>query len=222
VRNSGAPGGLQLTPSGSRVWRPRDITKAIGSDLVILSLELASPVTPGDRFVQAVMTTRLPEIGEPVMIAGFRASDENVQFVDDTFPVKAGHLNYGVEIRIGVGEVAQHHLDGRGSMLPGPAIEVACSTPGGLSGGPAFDENGMLFGILSVSLNHPDGRGPSYISLLWPALVQTITPKFLPHLFPGAVRLLDVDPKLCAIDRRDMIHSTTDPETGVIRVEVRT
>jgi hypothetical protein len=211
-----------LTPSGPRYWHVRHITAAKGTDIMILSLDFASPVPPDGRFVQAVMTARLPEIGEPVMITGFRASDENVSTEDGKcFPVKDGHLKYGADVRIGVGEVTQHHLNGRGSMPPGPAIEVACSTPGGLSGGPAFDQNGMLVGILSTSIDDPDGRGPSQISLLWPALVQTITPAFLPHLYPGAVRLLDLDAKLCGIHRRDVIHSTTDPETGVIRTEVR-
>ncbi len=106
-------------------------------------------------------------------------------------------------------------------MPPGPAIEVACSTSGGMSGGPAFDQNGMLVGVFSVSLNKSDGRGPSQISLLAPALVQTITPAFLPHLYPGPVRLLDLDPNLCGVVQRDVIHSITDLETGIIRVEMR-
>jgi hypothetical protein len=212
-----------LTPSGPRHWHVRHIAKVNGTDLMILSLDYASTVPSDGRFVQAVVTTRLPQIGELVMIAGFRASDENVPAEDGKyFPVKDGHLKYGANVRIGVGEVTQHHLNGRGSMPPGPAIEVACSTPGGLSGGPAFDQNGMLVGILSTSIDDPDERGPSQISLLWPALVQTITPAFLPHLYPGPIRLLDLDPKLCGIHRRDVFHSTSGPETGVIPMEVRT
>jgi hypothetical protein len=70
-------------------------------------------------------------------------------------------------------------------MVPGPAIEVACSTSGGLSGGPAFDKNGKVFGILSASINDPDGRGPSQISMIWPALAMTISPSFLEHHMPA-------------------------------------
>jgi S1-C subfamily serine protease len=54
-------------------------------------------------------------------------------------------------------QYAAHHLGGRGAMVPNPVIEVACSTPGGLSGGPAFDKHGKVFGILSVSIDDPDG-----------------------------------------------------------------
>jgi hypothetical protein len=209
-----------LTPSGPRYWHVRHFTKANGTDLVILSLDLASPVPHGCRLAQAMLTTRLPKIGELVMIAGFRASDENVTAEDGIyFPVKDGRLKYGIEVRIGVGEVSQHHLGGRGAMPPGPAIEVACSTPGGLSGGPVFDQAGMLVGILSTSFDVPDGRGPSQVSLLWPALVQTITPAFLPRLYPGPIKLLDLDPNLCGIDRRDAIHSMTDNENGLFAWE---
>jgi hypothetical protein len=104
-------------------------------------------------------------------------------------------------------------------MAPGPAIEVACATPGGLSGGPAFDKNGMLVGILSGSVNHSDNDGHAQVSLLIPALVITINPTFL-HLYPGPVRLLDLNPNLFRIDGRDAIHATTDPETGIIRLEI--
>jgi hypothetical protein len=62
-----------------------------------------------------------------------------------------------------------------------------------------------------------DGRGPSYVSLLWPALVQPITPTFLPQLFAATVRLLDFE--YCTIDRRDVIRWSTDDQTGVIRIE---
>lgn len=211
-----------LTHSGMRHWRVKQITKANGTDLMVLSLEYRSPMPADARFAQARMTTRLPAIGEPIMVVGFRASDEDVPVSAEDgmyFPVEDGHLKYGVKVLIGIGEVTQHSLNGRGSALPAPVIEVACSTSGGMSGGPAFDQNGMLVGILSYSLDAPDGRGPSQISLLSPALVTTITPAFLSPPVPETVRLLDLDPRLCGIDRRDVIRSTTDRETGAIRLE---
>jgi hypothetical protein len=74
-----------------------------------------------------------------------------------TFPVVGANVKYGADVGIAVGEVTQHHLGGRGAMVPNPVIEVARSTPGGLSGGPAFDKHGKVFGILSVSIDDPDG-----------------------------------------------------------------
>jgi hypothetical protein len=205
------------TPSGPRFWRVGGVKKVGNTDLVILLLIYASALPLDNRFVQAAITTRLPGIGEQVMVAGLRASDEFVP-ADEyiTFSVRGGRIIYGANVRIGVGEVTQYFLDGRGSMPPGPAVEVACSTPGGLSGGPAFDQNGRVVGILSSSLDHADGRGPSIISLLWPALVAEISPTFLPEQFPANIRLLEFGP--CVIDRRDVIRWSID-EKGDTRIE---
>jgi hypothetical protein len=104
-------------------------------------------------------------------------------------------------------------------MLPSPVIEVACSTPGGLSGGPAFDKHGRIFGILSCSIDDPDGRGPSQISMIWPALALEIRPTFPEKNMPASFRLLDLDDKLCGIDRRDVICTSTDAETGLTGME---
>lgn len=209
---------IGYTPSGTRLWRVGQIQKVNGSDLMILSLQYAAALPADSRFVQAAVTTRQPEIGEPVMIAGLRASDQHVGADEEMkFAVKNGRILYGADVLIGVGEVSQHFLNGRGSMLPGPAIAVACATPGGLSGGPAFDVSGRVVGILSASMDHDDGRGPSYVSLLWPGLVQPITSTFLPQSFPARVRLLDFE--FCTIDRRDVIRWSTDEQTGVTRIE---
>jgi hypothetical protein len=208
---------IGYTPSGSRLWRVGQIEKINGTDLMILSLLYSSVLPDDNRFVQTAVTTRLPALGEVVMIAGLRASDRHVMADEEMkFEVKDGHVLYGADVRIGVGEVTQHFLEGRGSMLPGPTIEVACSTPGGLSGGPAFDKNGRVIGILSSSLNHEDGRGPSFVSLLWPALVHQVKPFFLPKLFPPSIRLLEFEP--CNIDRRDVVSWSIDENTGMTRV----
>ena len=210
-----------LTPSGSRLWKVRQITKVHNSDLMILAMQYASPLPPDRRFVQVIMSTQLPPIGEEVMIVGFRSSDVHVRAQDGVyFPVAENKMQYGIEIQIGVGEVTQHHLSGRGSMPAGPAFEVACSTSGGMSGGPAFDRSGRVVGILSASLNESDGRGPSQVSLLWPALVQSLAPAFLTRILPQNVRLLDLHPSLCGIEGRDAIRASEDPETGQIRLEV--
>jgi hypothetical protein len=145
---------MGLTPSGPRRWFVKHITKVNGTDLMILSLDFTSPIPPDGRFAQAMMTTRLPKVGELAMIVGFRSSGaENLPAEDGIyFAVEDGHAKYAAEVRIGVGEITEHHLNGRGGHPPGPAIGVACSTTGGMSGGPVFDQNGMLVGILSKSL----------------------------------------------------------------------
>jgi hypothetical protein len=208
------------TPFGPRYWRVGQVTKLNNSDIMILALKFASALPPDGRFVQTMITTRLPGVGEKVMVAGIRASREHVEAdAHMAFPIIGGNIKYGADVRIAVGEVTQHHLGGRGTMLPNPVIEVACSTPGGLSGGPAFDKHGKVFGILSRSFDDPDGRGPSQISMIWPALALTINPTFLEQHMPASFRLLDLDDKLCGIDRRDIIRTSMDAETGLTRME---
>ena len=210
---------IGYTSSGPRIWRVRYYHKVEKSDLTILLLEYASPFPADHSFGQAVLTTRLPAIGEPVMIVGLRASDQHIPVDQDmSFAVKGDHLEYGANVLFAVGEVAAHYRTGRGSMPPGPAIEVSCSTPGGLSGGPAFDKDGRLVGILSNSINNPDGRGPSYVSLLWTAVAIEIPRGFFPVPFPEKFRLLDS--QWCEIDRRDAIRVSPHTETGQLRIEV--
>lgn len=45
---------------------------------------------------------------------------------------------------------------------------------GRMSGGPAFDDEGQLVASSVATLEHPDGFGPSYVSLLRPALNHPI------------------------------------------------
>jgi hypothetical protein len=207
-----------LTSSGPRIWLVKHVTPVSNTDLTLLSLEYASAIPEDHRFVQAAVTTRLPKIGEPVMIVGIRASDQYVTMDEDkAFAVKDNKIEYGAEVRVGVGEVTEHRLDGYGSRLPGPLIEVACSTAGGLSGGPAFDKDGRVLGILAVSFDDPDGREPSHVSLLWPALAQPITPAFLPEGLPASIKLLEFE--YCNIDHREFVSFSMI--AGTDNIEVR-
>jgi hypothetical protein len=114
---------IGYTPTGPRFWRVGKVHKVDNTDLMILSLNYASALPLDNRFVQAAVTTRLPGIGEQVMIAGLRASDEHV--VADkhmSFTVKDGRVVYGANVRIGVGEVTQHFPNGRASEAIRPSF----------------------------------------------------------------------------------------------------
>lgn len=214
-----------LTPLGPRFWNISEIARVGQTDLLVLPLNYSSPIPLDGRFAHAIITTRLPKIGEIVTIVGFRA-DGGVRFPDfdaqanPYFPTSGGLIEYGGKIMIGVGEVTQHYMQGRGATARGPTIEVACVTDGGMSGGPAFDQTGMLVGILSRSINHPDGTGHSQVSLVVPALVKTINPSFR-QLYNGPVRLLDLNPDHYRIDGRDaIINFTENPVSGDIRLDI--
>jgi S1-C subfamily serine protease len=208
---------MGLTKSGGRLWRVVEVLEIKESDIAILKLKFASPA-PVDRwFIQARLTARLPKLGELVMVAGFQFSDDYIPAdKDKAFAVKDGKLNFGARLRVSVGVVREHHLAGRNPMS-GPVIEADCACPGGMSGGPMFDKDGRVVGVLSRSLIDVDGSGYSLIPLLWGALVREIKPSFLTHLFPETFRLLDLDKSLCEIDERDAMSLVADPTSGEIR-----
>jgi len=68
------------------------------------------------------------------------------------------------------GQVTNCFPHGRGERMASPCIEVAMEALGGMSGGPVFNEEGRLVGILSSSFDD----GPSYVTLVWDALRLSI------------------------------------------------
>jgi hypothetical protein len=168
-----------MTGSGVIFWIVRQIL-VDNSDVVLIRIDLSS-LLPECGFVAASMTTRYPRIGEKILILGFRSEVDTVNGA----PVKYGNGDaLGCKVIASIGEVSELYPNGRDScMLPQPCIEVSCETPGGMSGGPAFDKNGRLLGVLSSSVEGE--KGPSFVSLMWSALcfkIDTIWPRGLINL----------------------------------------
>jgi hypothetical protein len=105
-------------------------------------------------------------------------------------------------------------------LTPWPAIAVDCPAWGGMSGGPAFDESGALVGLVSASpsTHDPADPSPSLVSLLWPALAYTFEGGWPAPAFTNRRSLAEMAPRVCAIDRPEVISSSVDPDTGVVRV----
>ncbi len=194
-----APVAVSILP-GERIliWRVSQIV--IGeTDVAILTLNLSSEV-PTEGFQVATLTTRTPTKGEPVMIAGARAGEGA--------PLGS---SLALDVRIGVGEVGDLHLDGRDRvMLPNPCAAISCLTLGGMSGGPAFDQHGNVIGILTSSFEHDEG--PTYVSFWWPVIldaIETIWPSdFVP--LPTSLNALATGKGLVFIDKPEAIELIDD------------
>jgi hypothetical protein len=78
-----------------------------------------------------------------------------------------------------------------------------------MSGGPAFDDNGFLIGLVSSSFEG-ETSGPSYVSLLWPALAEPISPGWPSGFYGGATTLLQMDRRICGIQRPEALQVTDD------------
>lgn len=152
---------VSIYPGSLIIWRIHQIILT-ETDIAILRVDLASSLPESGELPVATITTRTPVLGERLMILGFQAP-------------KAASLIDGIEgaTHVGIGEVTAVYPAGRDSvMMPHPCIEVKCLTRGGMSGGPAFDQNGKLVGLLSTSFE--DHEGPSYVSMLWPVMAAPI------------------------------------------------
>jgi hypothetical protein len=147
-------------------------------------------------------------VGERIFIAGVRHE----------FEVEAEPPSLNLRMMVAAGTVTAQGRDR--VILPWPALAVDCPALSGMSGGPAFDERGFLIGLLSASM---DGEppGPAFVSFLWPALATRVTPPWPPGLYPAAVSLLEMDRKLCGIERPDALeivrHESSDSYTLAYR-----
>ena len=127
------------------------------SDVSLVSCVLISEAHADVPVGYAPIQVCLPRPGERVWAVGFRQEQAD------------GQLAGPVPI-VSSGLVTERYPQGRGRLLPSPCIEVAMSTLGGMSGGPVYNEQGWLVGIVSRSLECEDGRGPTYVTLVWDAL----------------------------------------------------
>lgn len=193
-----------LASHGVEIWRIQKINTVPDTDFCILGLSRASHLPPNNDVRQALITTRLPRIGEKLMLAGFRARQDAFAVTNEKQFVVSG------SVIVCSGIVTARHLEGRDRiMLPWPSLQIDCPSWGGMSGGPAFDAEGKLVGLLSVSLSD----GPSNVCLIWPALTCPFEGGWPTSCFPNRTTLLELD--ACAIDDRSAL--TVEKKDGVTR-----
>lgn len=200
---------------GNELWNIRHVTFVPNTDVCILSLSLVDGLPPNRTFHQASVTTRVPRSGERLFVVAFKAEDE------DCIQWKPGQ-KIRTNILACAGKVTQHFLCGRDRhMMPGACIEVDFDSWGGMSGGPVFDEEGWLIGVLSSSMASGEDSSPSFVSLAMAALAYPFKGGWMDP-GPGVVRsLLSMSGKLCTIERPESIAASYT-EDGRIREFVYT
>lgn len=207
-----APIAVAFTAGGLQLWAIRKYTHVTGTDVAILGLTACSALAPDGEYHQASISTRLPAIGEELKILGVRAAQPS-------FP-KIGNMTAATAaVLMCTGRVTQRYPRGRDRvMLPGPCIEIDCPSWGGMSGGPVFDERGWLIGVLSSSVSAEDDEGPSFVSLVTPAIAVEFEGGWPERAFEGRRRLLYSS--TCRIERPEAIRLFSDLQSQLEIVQV--
>lgn len=142
-----------VTCSGPSSYSPWDPNSKKVSDLTIVSCNLNSEAHVEYPLSLVPMELCLPLIGTRLWAVGFR-DGEIGEDIASVSPLLASGL------------VTNCFPHGRGERMPSPCVEVDMETLGGMSGGPVFNEEGHVVGIVSSSFE----GGPSYVTLVWDAL----------------------------------------------------
>jgi hypothetical protein len=175
-------------------WKLRSVTVDHG-DIAWLSLELCSAIGESWRFSTVAMTTRAPRVGEELTVVGFRfETSDNWMEAPNALPPLAGRLIAAA------GEVQNVYPRQRdGVMVRFPAVEVACGSLGGMSGGAVLDEQGLLVGILSTGFDTDAGDGPIYAAWIISALHLEVNIPWPPGIYQQGVPVLDLPSVACRI-----------------------
>lgn len=178
-------------------------------DVAIFSLISRSAVPTTRKFKLATTSTRLPGVGEPVMIAGFKPCEDSFENPDG-LPIR-----YSGNVVGSIGIVSEHYLNGRDSvMLPWPCFRVEVGSWGAMSGGPVFDTTGSVVGVLCSAMG-TDENGYSCVSMLHPALGMPFSPIWPNALYSDSETMMNLNPQFCRIEGRDAVSIGQDDEGRV-------
>lgn len=201
-----------LTSEGMQIWRVTHIKFVTNTDIAILSLSYAAAIPSSKIFRTSKISTRVPRLGEMITICGFRASALDFEVTEKGFPTS-------IDAYVCNGKVIDYYPLSRDTTLcKGPTIGIDCPSPSGLSGGPAFDDKGLLIGILSTSFGE---ESPSAVSLIWPALAANFLGGWPGLSLPDKKNILTLPSGLCSIDKPEALTVQSDPTTGEYTVSYK-
>lgn len=158
---------LQVLP-GRRfvVWRT---TRAIVHKTADLAVLFASSKEEDAKFWIPSWTISHVAPCRDEWIGAFGHVDGHCEIVSRN-PKGGGHIEVGGEGHAQFGVVKKIYDDYRDKvMLPCPCFEVSAKFSPGMSGGPVFNEQSELCGIVSTGF---EGEASSFVVTLWPSLSE--------------------------------------------------
>jgi V8-like Glu-specific endopeptidase len=147
------------------------VTRLWGSpftDVAFLRLTPWSEEARRHQWRTAKMNLLPPKVGTRVSGFGYHSSAISHTQLEDRIEVE-----WKDSPTTTIGEVIEIHERRRDeSMLNFPCFRINAKTVGGMSGGPIFNEQGQLCGIICSGLTEGDGDTEhiSYVASLWPSM----------------------------------------------------
>lgn len=130
------------------------------------------------KYMQFWKHTKLNLIPPPIgsRIVGFGYHDSKIKITKDNNGVK--HIDLNDTPSTSVGEVIDIHEPYRDKgLLKFPCYQVNAKFKGGMSGGPVFNNDGELCGIICSGTDLSDSKDGdvSYVTTLWPSMGTLIS-----------------------------------------------
>jgi S1-C subfamily serine protease len=116
---------------------------------------------------QTAIDLQFPQLGETLVAYGYPRTTVDTVTVDDTTTIT---VNY--QARRVTGRVLEMHAQRDQTMYPFPVVRTDAAFDAGMSGGPVFDDDGRLRGLICGSAEGvPD---MNYVALLWPSVFTPV------------------------------------------------
>ena len=180
------------------------------SDISFLNVELCTAAPEGWSCACLPISTRAPAVGETVSVIGFRFDVPGARgplgTIGDAPIISQGGLY------VATGQVQKLWYPQRDPIrISFPAIQIGCSTLGGMSGGPVLDQAGNVIGILSTGMETLEGD-ESYAAWILHAFMFKLGLVWPPGLYSESATLLDLPDTLVRIVGRNKVELTSDQE----------
>lgn len=161
---------VQILDKGKKgaLWEIQKIFPCPVSDIALLFLIPKNQEAADYKWRISASSVEIPKPGE--RIVGFGYSDSKITNSNNK-------VEWVQSPNTSVGEVIEVHAELRDtSRLNFPCFHTNARFDGGMSGGPVFNDDGKLIGIICSNLppsNYQESH-VSYVALLWPSLITKV------------------------------------------------